>query len=85
MAQCQKQCSAQGGVCQVTGEKFCVKYTSPMAKKKDHFRNYDQPFQVRVTKEQLDLFRKAAKAERRTLSNWARYHLEKIANRVLKK
>ncbi len=53
--------------------------------KEEQFRTYDQPMQVRVTKEQLDLFRKAAKAEGRPLSNWARYHLEKVANRVLKK
>lgn len=69
----------------MAGQNFCGQYTSPMAKKKDHDRNFDHPLQVRVTKEQLDLFRKAAEAEGRPLSNWARYHLEKIANRVLKK
>lgn len=55
-----------------------------MAKEKQ-FRNYDHVVQVRLTKKQLDLFRKAAEAEDRPLSNWARHHLEKIANRVLKK
>ncbi len=55
-----------------------------MAKEKQ-FRNYDQALQVRITKKQLDLFHKAAAVEGRTLSNWGRYHLEKIANRVLKK
>ena len=53
--------------------------------KEQQFRNFDQPLQVRVTKKQLDLFRKAAELEGRSVSNWARYHLEKIANRVLKK
>lgn len=85
MARCQEQCTADGTVCQVAGQNFYGQYTSSMAKKKDLGRNFDRPFQVRVTSEQLDLFRKAAKAERRSLSNWARYHLEKIANRVLKK
>ena len=58
---------------------------NPVMKKKRSLGIYEKPLQVRVTSEQLDLFRKAAKAEGRSLSNWARYHLEKIANRLLKK
>ena len=85
MARCQGHCTAQGIACQVAGQNFYGQYTLSMAKKKDHYRNLDRPLQIRITREQLDLFRQAAKAEGRPLSNWARYHLEKIANRVLKK
>ena len=55
-----------------------------MAKPTPAERTYDQPFQVRMTREQLDLFRKAAEADGRSVSNWARDRLEKAAAKELK-
>ena len=54
-----------------------------MAKEPEQ-RTYDQPLQIRVTDEQLELYREAAENDGRPLSNWARDRLEKAANRELR-
>jgi predicted HicB family RNase H-like nuclease len=55
-----------------------------MAKKNDPNRTYSEPFQVRITAEQLALFKRAADADGRSVSNWARDRLEKAATKELK-
>lgn len=52
-----------------------------MAKDTTPERTYDQPLQVRVTKEQMEAFKQAAEADGRSLSNWARDRLEKAAKK----
>ena len=47
-------------------------------------RTFEQPLQVRVAPEQMDLFKKAAEADGRSLSNWARDRLERAANKELR-
>ena len=47
-------------------------------------KKHDKPLQIRVTKEQLDLFKRAAEADRRSVSDWARLRLEVAAERELK-
>lgn len=59
-------------------------YTVGMATKPAPERTYTEPFQVRVTPAQLDLFRKAAEADGRSVSNWARERLERAAVKELK-
>lgn len=46
-------------------------------------RKYDQPLQVRVTLNQLTLFRRAAESDDRSLSNWVRDRLQKAARKEL--
>jgi hypothetical protein len=46
-------------------------------------RQFDSPLQIRVSAQQMELFRQAAKADGRPLSNWARERLEKIAKKEL--
>lgn len=53
--------------------------------RKTEKRQFDQPLQVRVTQEQRDLFERAAQADGRSLSNWARLALERAARRELGK
>lgn len=53
-----------------------------MAEKRKPKRN--RPLQIRVTDEQMELFRGAADKARRSLSDWARLHLEDAAERELK-
>lgn len=48
-------------------------------------RLYDQPLQIRVTQEMLEVFRQAAEKDGRPLSNWARDRLQKAAERELKR
>ncbi|MCB9840740.1 MAG: hypothetical protein H6809_03705 [Phycisphaeraceae bacterium] len=54
-----------------------------MAKKKAKpapaSRTFDKPLQVRVTESLYESFVRAAKADGRSLSNWARDRLEKAA------
>jgi uncharacterized protein (DUF1778 family) len=56
-----------------------------MAKKTQPERTFAQPLQVRVTPEQLEIFRQAAEADGRSLSNWARDRLEKAAKKDMEK
>lgn len=59
-------------------------YTDSMSKKPTEAdRQYDKPLQVRVTADQLELFRQAAERDGRSLSNWARDRLEKAAKKDL--
>lgn len=58
---------------------------SAMAKKTTPERTYDVPLQVRVSAEQMELFRQAAEADGRNLSNWARDRLEKLARSEIRK
>jgi len=46
-------------------------------------RAYEKPLQVRVTAAQLKLFKMAAEKDGRTLSNWARDRLSKLADQEL--
>jgi predicted HicB family RNase H-like nuclease len=55
-----------------------------MASKPAPERTFTEPFQVRVTPAQLDSFRKAAEADGRSVSNWARDRLERAAAKELK-
>jgi uncharacterized protein (DUF1778 family) len=60
-------------------------YNRGMAKKPQAERTFDQPLQVRVTPDQLALFKQAAQADGRTLSNWARERLERAAKKEMEK
>lgn len=51
--------------------------------KKRSARRYAAPLQLRVTPEQLHLFRQAAEQDGRPLSNWARDRLERLARQEL--
>ena len=55
-----------------------------MAKKKS-ILEYEKFLPVRVKQEHINLFRKAAENDGRTLSGWVRDRLQKAANRELKK
>lgn len=48
-------------------------------------RSYSKPLQVRVTPEQYETFEQAAKADGRSLSNWARDRLEKAAQKEIQR
>lgn len=48
-------------------------------------RTYDQPLQIRITAEQMEMFKKAAEVDGRPLSNWARDRLQKAAEKELRK
>lgn len=56
-----------------------------MAKKEQPERKFDLPLQVRVTAEQMDAYRKAAEADGRSVSNWARDRLDKAAAKDVKR
>ena len=43
-----------------------------------------RPLQIRVSEDLLELLRKAAERDRRSVSNWARDRLEKAAERELR-
>lgn len=47
--------------------------------------NLDKPLQLRVTAEQLELYREAAKKDERSVSSWARHRLLEAARRELNK
>jgi len=53
-----------------------------MAKKKPS-RRFEEAFQVRVTPEQLESYRKAAEKDGRTVSNWARDRLDRASRQEL--
>ena len=52
---------------------------------KEPKRAYNRPLQVRVSEEQYALFEEAAVLDGRSLSNWARERLVRIAKRELAK
>jgi hypothetical protein len=48
-------------------------------------RQHSEPLQIRITPELLAMIRRAADADNRSVSSWARVQLEKAAQRELKK
>jgi len=56
-----------------------------MAKKTPPARRFDKPMQVRVTPEQSAQYQRAADADGRSVSAWARDRLDKVAARELKR
>ena len=75
--------TAKGTVCQeksVVATALQDGYSVSM----DQKRTFDCPLQVRITADQLKLFKKAAKKDGRSLSNWIRNRLTKAAEKELK-
>lgn len=68
----------------LTWQYICGTFRKVNAQKSQTARTFDRPLQVRVSDEIHELIRRAAEKDGRTVSNWIRDRLQKIAQKELK-
>lgn len=81
---CYLYCTANGSTCQVENVFDLAVHLSYTMGVPDEKRTFERPLQVRVTDEQLELFKRAAEKDGRPLSSWVRDRLTKNAKKELK-